>query len=96
MHNIWLFVAALSQPNISPLPHVGANKDTATILFNIFFGVIGAICFLIMTIGGFKFITSKGDPQGVAKARKAITYALVGMAVSLSAVTIINFVLGRV
>mgnify|MGYP006952644415 CR=1 FL=1 len=39
-----------------------------------------AIAFFIMfLIGGFKFVTSGGDPKAAASARSTLTYAIIGV-----------------
>lgn len=59
-------------------------------------GVAGAIAVLIITLAGFRYVTSAGDPQAAAKAKNAIIYTLVGLAVALSAFGIISFALTRI
>jgi hypothetical protein len=88
--------AALSNPDLTPLPKVVPDGNTFKTLVNIFFGILGAICLLIVTIQGLKIVLSRGSPQDIAKARNAIVYALIGLGISASAVTIANFVLRNV
>jgi len=40
-------------------------------------------------------MTSSGDPQAATKARNTIIYAAVGLAVSISAFTIVSVVVGQ-
>jgi hypothetical protein len=94
-HVVQLIFAATPTPvNLSPLPHVAADKNTFTILTDTFFGLMGAISLLIVTISGFRYIIARGNSQDVAKAKNTILYALIGLVVSVLAVTIVNFVLG--
>lgn len=86
-----------------PTQKGGINIPTATaddaklkaILYFIF-GIIAAISFLMVVIGGFKYVISIGDPQKITTARKTIMYSLIGLAVSLSAITIVAFVINNV
>lgn len=77
------------------LPVVQASSGNVTTIIQIVFGVIGAFAVIIIIVAGIQFITSNGDPQGVARARQAIIYAAVGLAVAVSAEAIVTFVLGK-
>ena len=44
--------------------------------------------------GGFKYMTSIGDPGELAKAKKIITDAIIGLVISLMSVAIVNLVAG--
>lgn len=39
----------------------------------------GIILFIMLVVGGFKYITSGGDPKGVDAAKKTLTYAIGGV-----------------
>ena len=41
--------------------------------------VAGIILFIMLVMGAFKFITSRGDPKRLDSARKTLTYAIVGI-----------------
>ena len=43
----------------------------------------GIVLFIFLLIGGFRFITSGGDPKAVDSAKKTITYAVGGLVVML-------------
>jgi Type IV secretion system pilin len=59
------------------------------------FGIVAVVAVVVVVIGGLQFILAQGDPQGVARARMTIIYAVVGLAVAISAEAIVAFVLGR-
>ena len=82
--------------SIHPIPHVKANSTEVTAILSLVFSLIGAICLLMVTIGGFRYVASQGDPQATSKAKSTIIYALIGLLVSISAVAIVTFVLGKV
>ncbi|MEI6850958.1 MAG: hypothetical protein WCK26_03255 [Candidatus Saccharibacteria bacterium] len=42
--------------------------------------------------GGFLFITSRGNPEGAAKARSTMLQAVIGLIISLIAVGAVNFI----
>lgn len=83
------------QVDICSLPQTTAGPDKITAITTIVFTIIGAISLLMITIGGFRYIISEGDPQGVSKAKGTIIFALIGLLVSISAVSIVTFVIGR-
>ena len=56
---------------------------------------VGAISIIMIAIGGIMFALSSGDAQKAAKARNTVLYAVVGLAVSLFASAIVNFVFNR-
>ncbi len=80
----------------SSLPQVCANHSTIAIILNIVFSVVGAVSVLIIVLAGFKFITSSGKPEEVAKAKDTILYAAIGLIVCVFAVTIVSFVAGYI
>lgn len=69
--------------------------NTKTIL-QLVFGTGGAIAVLIIVIAGLQFVVSQGDPQRTAKARNAIIYAMIGLAICVSAFSIVRYILGNV
>ena len=56
---------------------------------------VGAISIIMIVIGGIMFALSSGDAQKAAKARNTVLYAVVGLAVTLFASAIVNFVFNR-
>jgi hypothetical protein len=80
---------------VNPFPTVNANGASITTILDIIYAVVGALALLFITIAGFKYITSYGDPQETGKAKNTIIYAAVGLAVALSAAAITNFVAGK-
>jgi hypothetical protein len=55
--------------------------------------ISGIASVIVMVAGGFMYITANGDSSKAANARKAITYALVGLVIVVSARAIIVFIL---
>ena len=66
------------------------NKNTGETQVN---GIIKTIVEVLL--GGIMFALSSGDAQKAAKARNTVLYAVVGLAVSLFASAIVNFVFNR-
>jgi hypothetical protein len=46
-------------------------------------GFAGIVLFVMLLVGGFKFITSGGDPKAVEGAKKTLTYAVAGLIIIL-------------
>lgn len=82
--------------NLSPLPHVEAGPTQVEKVLTIVFTIIGALSVLFFVAGGMRYITAQGDPQQISQAKGTLIYSLVGLLVSISAVAIVTFVLGKV
>lgn len=82
--------------DVSSLPHTAAGSATIKTLLTIVFSVVGALSLLFITIGGFRYVLSQGDPQATGKAKNTILYALVGLVVAATAQIIVTFIIGRV
>lgn len=83
--------------DLTPLPNptgVGNGTIIQTVL-QIVFGVLGALAFLFMIIGGFRYVVSQGDPQNIARAKNTIMYALIGLVVAIVAESIVSLIIGK-
>ena len=58
--------------------------------------IVGALSVLAIIIAGFMYVVSAGNPDAAKRAKNAILYALVGVAVALTAQIIVRFVLSSV
>ena len=65
-------------------------------IINIFSIVVGAVSVVMIIIGGFRYIISGGDSNGVSGAKNTILYAIVGLVIVLFAQVIVRFVLTNV
>ena len=72
----------------------GDLQGTVGNVLNVIFGLIGVIAVIFVIIGGFKYTTSQGDPGKVQQAKTTITFALIGLVVTLGAFAITNFIIG--
>lgn len=57
-------------------------SDLQTVFQNLvrsLLGFAGIALFVLLLVGGFKYITSGGDPKAVESAQKTITYAIGGL-----------------
>jgi hypothetical protein len=73
----------------------GVGRPELKAILEIAFGVIGAFALLIITVSGFRYITSGGNPEKTAKAKSGIVYSLVGLVVAITAEAIVAFVVNR-
>ena len=64
-------------------------------ILNVLMFGIGIVSVIVIIVGSIRFTSSRGDSNATAKARMSITYAVVGLVVSMSAAAIDNFVLGQ-
>lgn len=65
----------------------------STIASNIFvdlMAAVGILCVFMIIYGGFLYVTSSGDEAKMKTARRTLTGAIVGVAISVSAVFIFN------
>lgn len=78
------------------LPRVAADHATVIKGLNTVFEILGAVAFLMIVLSGLSYITARGEPDKVGRARSAIIYAAVGLVVAAFASALVNFVLFRV
>lgn len=90
-----LFFAQLTAVKSADLPQTAAGKHQITTILNIALSIVGALALLMISISGFRYVTSAGDEQKAAKAKAGLTYALVGLVVAVSAESIVLFVGNR-
>lgn len=76
-----------------------ASEDSIYVIIktiiNIFSIVVGAVSVIMIILGGFRYITSGGDSNGVTSAKNTILYAIVGLVIVLFAQVIVQFVIAR-
>jgi len=61
---------------------VATIADLETVFQNLvrsILGFAGIVLFVLLLVGGFKYITSGGDPKAVESAQKTLTYAIGGL-----------------
>ena len=73
-------------PTIQGLEGIIAN------ILNIVVPIVGVVLLVMLIIGGFQYITSGGEAEQVAKARKTITAAVFGLLVVLGVWLIIKLI----
>ena len=76
------------------LPKVDANAMPSNVVNTLLY-VVGIIAVAMIIVAGVQMTTSAGDPGAVAKAKKTMTGAIIGLAIAVLAYAIVNFVVGR-
>ena len=67
----------------------GRVEDLLTIVF----GMLGAISVIVLIVAAIRLIMFGGsNPQEIARTRNTIIYAAVGLAIAISAMAIVQFV----
>lgn len=78
------------------LPRCGEGTDGGIeSILGIVFLAAGAVSVLFILIGAARFAAATGDPGRLKQARETIIYAIVGLIVSISAFSIVTFVIGN-
>lgn len=79
------------KPSDLGFPEVTVSGGLQAIL-NIVFTLAGLLSVIFIIVGGLKYTLSGGDATGLKSAKETITYAIVGLIVTLLAFGIVNFV----
>ena len=79
-----------------PLPKPAADSGALQSALSVTFLITGAIALLVITVAGFQYTISHGDPNLIERSKNAILYAVIGLVVSITAFAIVNFVVGNV
>jgi hypothetical protein len=76
---------------INPIP---SNELTETFLLIIkgLLGIIGIWAAIFIILGGFQMVTAAGNEEAIAKAKKTITWSVIGLVVSLLSFSIVAIV----
>jgi hypothetical protein len=73
-------------PTLRGLEGLFANVVSAILALS------GVVLFVMLIMGGIKFISSGGDPKGLEEAKKTLTSALIGMLLVASAYLILALI----
>lgn len=73
----------------------GSGGIIAT-LFKWIIRLVGILSVIMIMVGGFRYMTSAGDPAGIKGAKDTILYAIVGLLVSGFANLILRFAVDKI
>lgn len=78
-------------PNASETNQIDATAgEIITNVLNWMLGIVGILSLTMIVYSGVVYITSAGDKERVDSAQKTLTYAIVGLIVSLIAYSIVS------
>jgi len=66
--------------------------DIVQNIFNIAIRLAGITTFIMLIMGGFKYLTAGGDAKAAESARNTITYAILGLVLIIAAWFILKFI----
>ncbi len=72
------------------VPTIQGLEGIITNILNIIIPAVGIILLIMLIVGGFQYITSGGEAEPTAKAKKTLTAALEGLLIVLAAWIIIR------
>ena len=78
--------------NIQSLTDFGSLEEVPKVIFLLLIRFLPAIATIYMVISGYRYIVSQGNPDLMEKAKKNLTYAVVGVIVSYSAFLIVRLI----
>lgn len=73
------------------------RKGVLNMGVNVIMGVAMTVSFIGLILSGIKYMSSRsGDPRQLESARKALTFSIVGIILSVGAFAILNIILNAV
>lgn len=90
-----LNLPTVTQRNNNVLPEVAATESNVQSGLAIVFGLIAAAAVLVIIVAAINMANSEGNPDNIARSKKTIVYALIGMVIALMAEFIVLTVVGR-
>ncbi len=74
------------------------NLDSASVadILGLAWVVAGLIAFVMILIGSYKYVLSRGDSQAIKSAKETIIYSIVGLLITIFAYGITTFIYGRI
>ncbi len=71
-------------------------ENAVQTVLQLFFGALAGVAVLVIVIASLQFVLSRGNPDKAGKARNAIIYAAIGLALALMATAVLRFVVGSI
>ena len=84
--------AILGWQNVNDAQVAGAQTFTqiATKVLNFLLSIVGIIAIIMLVFGGFTYLTAAGDEGKAETGKKIVTYAVIAIAVALSALVLVT------
>ena len=91
-----LFAALKLSPSDIGYSSGFTNEDSAILLtLNFVYVMAGIVCVVVLIVSGYLFVTARGDPSQMKRAKDSIRSAVIGIVVVSVAFTVTQFILGR-
>lgn len=87
--------ACQGRGDANPQGKIFGPQGVLTKVANFIIMIVGVASVIMIMIGGFKYITSSGDPTNTKSAKDTILFAVVGIVVAIFGEAIVLFVLNR-
>lgn len=78
--------------NVDEIATLKGVEDVFGNLVGALLALAGIALFIMLLIGGFKYLTAGGDPKSVESAQKTLTYAIMGLVLVALAYLILKFI----
>lgn len=91
LYYIHYHLAVISKP--AGLPETELTQSVVQKVLQVIFILLGSLAVLMVTIGGFMYVTSQGEARQVKSAKDTILYAVIGLFVALGSWAMVTFVL---
>jgi hypothetical protein len=82
----------LSEPAFAATAGVSNVENFIRSIITVFAGLAGLVATGFLVAGGFTYITSSGNPEYLDRGKRTITYALIGLAITIGAFVLSNIV----
>ena len=82
----------LAEPAFAQAAGVSNVENFIRSIITVFAGLAGLVATGFLVAGGFIYITSSGNPEHLDRGKRTITYALIGLAITIGAFVISNIV----
>ena len=74
------------------VPKATLDSGSFDTILQIVFGLAAAVALIVLLLASLRYVTSQGDASAVAKAKNTIIYAIIGLVITVSAFSIVTFV----
>ena len=74
---------------------LGSVKDLILAMINFALWLGGAVSVIFIIVGALRYIASGGNQTNLQKAKATITYAVLGLVISISAIAIVGFIINN-
>lgn len=92
LNHLSRFAEGIAESDLK-IPTGDLGGDTVRNGLQVFFAIAGAVAMLIIALGAFRYVISRGDANAIKNAKESIIYAAIGLIVTMTGYGIVTFVL---